>query len=125
MVGADHVAYTDKFHELARNGLIKKFEKRGNVREPRKDKSGRDDNKRTRTVNVFATTVNPVGSENISVPKNVNPVNVRNPPVRACYECGSTDHVRSACPRLNIAQGPKGNRPNQVAANNGGQGRGN
>ncbi|GJS15873.1 putative reverse transcriptase domain-containing protein [Tanacetum coccineum] len=27
-----------------------------------------------------------------SVPRNVNPVNARNPPVRACYECGSTDH---------------------------------
>nr|GFA91697.1 putative reverse transcriptase domain-containing protein [Tanacetum cinerariifolium] len=22
------------------------------------------------------------------VPRNVNPINVRNPPVRACYECG-------------------------------------
>nr|GEY89318.1 putative reverse transcriptase domain-containing protein [Tanacetum cinerariifolium] len=55
--------------------------------------------------------------------RNVYPVNPRNPPIRACYECGSTDHVRSACPRLNRAQGPKRNRPNQVAANNGGQGR--
>ncbi|GJW74160.1 putative nucleotidyltransferase, ribonuclease H [Tanacetum coccineum] len=27
-----------------------------------------------------------------SVPRNVNPVNARNPTVRACYECGSTDH---------------------------------
>nr|GEX60759.1 hypothetical protein [Tanacetum cinerariifolium] len=29
------------------------------------------------------------------VPRNVNPINPRNPPVRACYECGSTDHVRN------------------------------
>ncbi|GJY94842.1 retrotransposon protein, putative, ty3-gypsy subclass, partial [Tanacetum coccineum] len=60
-------------------------------------------------------------------PRNVNPVNVRNPaPARgACYECGSTDHPKLACPRLNRAQGPGGNRPNQVVANNRGQGRGN
>ncbi|GJU41951.1 putative reverse transcriptase domain-containing protein [Tanacetum coccineum] len=57
------------------------------------------------------------------VPRNVNPVNARNPTVRACYQCGSIDHVRSACPRLNRARGPEENRPNQVAANNGGQGR--
>ncbi|GKD57710.1 putative reverse transcriptase domain-containing protein [Tanacetum coccineum] len=31
------------------------------------------------------------------VPRNVNPINAKNPTVRACYECGSTDHVRSAC----------------------------
>nr|GFC49893.1 reverse transcriptase domain-containing protein [Tanacetum cinerariifolium] len=27
------------------------------------------------------------------VPRNMNPVNARNPPGRACYECGCTDHV--------------------------------
>ncbi|GJX71547.1 putative reverse transcriptase domain-containing protein [Tanacetum coccineum] len=130
--------------EAVRNGSIKKVEKRGNVGEPSKDKNGRDDNKRTRTGNAFATTANPVGRENTGawpkcttcnsyhapggpcrtcfncnrpghlakdcrgVPRNVNPVNARNPTVRACYECGSTDHVRSACPRLNRAQGPEG-----------------
>ncbi|GKF62428.1 reverse transcriptase domain-containing protein [Tanacetum coccineum] len=114
--------------EAVRNGSIKKVEKRGNVGETSKDKNGRDDNKRTRTGNIFATTVNPVGRENIEkdyrgVPRNVNPVNARNPTVRACYECGSTDHVRSDCPRLNRAQEPEGNRPKQVAANNGGQSR--
>ncbi|GKB94749.1 putative reverse transcriptase domain-containing protein [Tanacetum coccineum] len=177
MVRAGHVAYTDRFHELARlvphlisrvltddavrNGSIKKVEKRGNVGETSKDKNGRDDNKRTRTGNVFATIVNPVGRENMGtwpkcticnsyhslggpcrtcfncnhpghlvkdyrgVPRNVDLVNARNLTIRACYECGSTDHVRSACPRLNKAQGLKENRPNKVVANNEGQGHGN
>nr|GEX23170.1 putative reverse transcriptase domain-containing protein [Tanacetum cinerariifolium] len=79
MVEVGHAAYTDRFHELARlvphlvtpkskmierNGSIKKVEKRGNVGEPSKNKSDRDDNKRTRTKNVFATTMNPVRREN-------------------------------------------------------------
>nr|GFB98614.1 reverse transcriptase domain-containing protein [Tanacetum cinerariifolium] len=116
MVRAGHAAYTDRFYELARlvphlvtsesrmierNGSIKKVEKRGNVGKPSKDKSGRDDNKRTRTENVFATTVDPIGRENTGhlakdcrgMPRNVNHVNAKNPLVRACYECGSTDHV--------------------------------
>ncbi|GJZ24449.1 putative reverse transcriptase domain-containing protein [Tanacetum coccineum] len=138
------------------NGSIKKVEKRRNVGEPSKDKNGRDDNKRTRSGNAFATTANPVGRENTGawpkcttcnsyhalggpcrscfncnrlgylarycrvMPRNVNPINVRNPaPARvACYECGSTDHLKLAYPRLNRAQGPEGNRPNQVVANN-------
>ncbi|GJZ25828.1 putative reverse transcriptase domain-containing protein [Tanacetum coccineum] len=142
MVGVGHVVYTDRFHELARlvphlvttksrmierNGSIKKVEKRENVGEPRKN--GRDDNKRTRTGNAFTTTANPVRRENMgawpNMLRNVNPVNASDPTVRACYECGSIDHVRLACPRLNRALGPGGNHPNQVAANNGGQGRGN
>ncbi|GKC04677.1 reverse transcriptase domain-containing protein, partial [Tanacetum coccineum] len=127
--------------EVVRNGSIKEVEKRENVGEPSKDKNGRDDNRRTRTGNAFATTVNPVRRENTGtwpkcticnsyhaperpcrtcfncnrpghlakdcrgVQRNVSPVNARNPTVRACYECGSTDHIRPACPRLNRAQG--------------------
>ncbi|GKD02865.1 reverse transcriptase domain-containing protein, partial [Tanacetum coccineum] len=116
IVGAGHVAYTDRFHELSRlvphlvtpesmtierymyglapqirrmvaamepktmqkvvqisgaltdeavrNGTIKKVKKRGNMGEPSKDKNRRGENKRTRTENVFATIVNPVGKEN-------------------------------------------------------------
>ncbi|GJZ15820.1 putative reverse transcriptase domain-containing protein [Tanacetum coccineum] len=81
--------------EAVRNRCIKKVEKRGNVGEPSKDKNGIDDNKRTRTGNAFATTVNHVGRENTGVLRNVNLVNARNPTVRACFECGSTDHVRA------------------------------
>ncbi|GJX52084.1 putative reverse transcriptase domain-containing protein [Tanacetum coccineum] len=110
MIGAGHAAYTDRFHELARlvphlvtskgkrierNGSIKKNPgKRGNGEEPSKDRNVKDDNKRTRTINAFATTADPVRV----VPRNVNPINARNPTVRACYECGNTDHIKSACP---------------------------
>ncbi|GJW79227.1 reverse transcriptase domain-containing protein, partial [Tanacetum coccineum] len=52
--------------EAVRNGSIKKVEKRGNVGEPSKDKNVRNDNKRTRTGNAFATTANLVGRENTS-----------------------------------------------------------
>ncbi|GJQ91246.1 putative reverse transcriptase domain-containing protein [Tanacetum coccineum] len=92
MVGAGHGAYTDRFHELARlvphlvtpeNKRIERYvyglaphirgmewvnkknpEKRGNRGEPSKDRNRRDDNKRTRTGNAFATTINPVRREN-------------------------------------------------------------
>ncbi|GJV71631.1 putative reverse transcriptase domain-containing protein [Tanacetum coccineum] len=79
--------------EKSMNGAMKKsIKKRGNVGEPSKDKNGKDDKKRTRTGNAFATTINPVRRENTgAVPK-------------------------SACPRLNRAQGPIGNRPNQALA---------
>ncbi|GJV93352.1 hypothetical protein Tco_1541165 [Tanacetum coccineum] len=118
MVGAGHAAYTDRYvyglalqiremvaatepktiqkavqisgaltDEAVRNGSIKKVEKRGNVGEPSRDRSRRDDNKRTRTIMLLILLL--------------------------------------ACPRLNRAQGPEENHPNQVAANNGGQGRGN
>ncbi|GJX57830.1 putative reverse transcriptase domain-containing protein, partial [Tanacetum coccineum] len=120
--------------EAVKNRSIKKVEKRGNMREPNKDKNGRDDNKMTRTGNVFATTANPVGRENMGtwpkcttynsyhaprgpchtcfnynrpdyltrdcrvVPRNVNPVNVRNPtPARgACHECGRRNQGNQA-----------------------------
>ncbi|GJW95498.1 putative reverse transcriptase domain-containing protein [Tanacetum coccineum] len=59
------------------------------------------------------------------VPRNVNPINARNLTVRACYECGSVDHIRSACPRLNQTQRPGGNPQNQLVAVNEGQDRGN
>nr|GEW85680.1 hypothetical protein [Tanacetum cinerariifolium] len=124
------------------------------------DKNGRDDNKRTRTGNAFATTANPIRRENTGawpkyatcnsyhapgwpcrtcfncnrpghfakdckvMPRNVNPVNIRKPaPARgACYECESTDHLKPVCPRLNKAQGAgeePPNQVNQVVANNG------
>ncbi|GKB69143.1 reverse transcriptase domain-containing protein [Tanacetum coccineum] len=135
MVGAGHVAYTDRFHELARlvphlvtpenkrikryvyglapqirgmvaetepmtiqkvvqiagtltgeairNGSIKKNpEKRGNRGEPR------DDNKRTRTGNAFATTINHVRRENTGTAPKCTTCNFYHPleaPCRTCF----------------------------------------
>ncbi|GKB88153.1 putative reverse transcriptase domain-containing protein [Tanacetum coccineum] len=60
-------------------------------------------------------------------PRMVTLVNARNPTAArgACFECGGTDHYKSACPRLNRAPRPGVNRLNQVIAIEEGQGRGN
>nr|GEV19932.1 reverse transcriptase domain-containing protein [Tanacetum cinerariifolium] len=99
MVGAVHAAYTNMFHELdrlvphlvtpesrkiERNGSIKKVKKRENVGETNKDKNYRDDNKRTRTGNAFATIANPVGKEHmVAWPK--------------CTTCNSYHAPRGPC----------------------------
>ncbi|GJX54933.1 putative reverse transcriptase domain-containing protein [Tanacetum coccineum] len=119
-------------NEAIRNGSIKKNpKKKGSGGEPSKDRNGRDDNKRTRTGNAFATTTNLVRRERTRdcrvVPRNVNTVNARNPIAAygACFECGGTDHYKSTFPRLNRAQRLGVNRPNQALAIDEGQGRGN
>ncbi|GJW63389.1 putative reverse transcriptase domain-containing protein [Tanacetum coccineum] len=117
MVGDGHAAYTDRFHELAR--LV------SHLVTPDSRMIERYVYGLALQIRRMVATTELLLLDCRGVPRNVNPVNARNPTVRACYECGSTDHVRSACPRLNRARGPKENRPNQVAANNGGQGRGN
>ncbi|GKA49101.1 putative reverse transcriptase domain-containing protein [Tanacetum coccineum] len=169
-------------YEAIRNGSLKKNpDKRGNSGEPSRDRNVKDDNKRPRTGNAFATIANPESKDDNKrtrtgnafaitanlvrkeytyaapkcakcnlhhspeipyhpcfnynrlghpakdcrvVPRVVNPVNARNPTVAhgACFECGSTDHFKAACPRLNQAQRPGGNCPNQDVANNEGQG---
>ncbi|GJY17255.1 putative reverse transcriptase domain-containing protein [Tanacetum coccineum] len=125
MVGAGHAAYTDRFHELdrlvphlvtpksrkieryialtdeaVRYGLIKKVDKRGNIGEPSKDKNDRDDNKRTRTRNVFATTVNPVGRENMGAWTKCTTYNffyAPGGPCRTCFNYNRPSHLARDC----------------------------
>nr|GEU79459.1 hypothetical protein [Tanacetum cinerariifolium] len=103
MVGAGHVAYTDRFHELARlvphlvtpegkriesNGSIKKNpEKRRNRGEPSKDRNVRDDNKRTRIGNAFAISTNPVGRENTGTVPKCTICSTYHPPGMPCRTC--------------------------------------
>ncbi|GJT31349.1 putative reverse transcriptase domain-containing protein [Tanacetum coccineum] len=122
MVGVSHVVYNDRFHELARlvphlvtpeirmierfldeavrNRTIKKVKKRGNMGEPNKDMNGRDDNKRTRTVNAFAATVNHVGRENTSTwlkCTTCNSYHALGGPCRTCYNCNHAGHLAKDC----------------------------
>nr|GEV29554.1 hypothetical protein [Tanacetum cinerariifolium] len=126
MVGAVHAAYTDRFHELVRLP----------DRTPRKEKMG-DNLVRIGMKGMITkglewemlllrsqTLLGEVTRDCRVVPRNVNPTNARNPVARTCFECGSTDHIKSACPRLNQAQRPGGNQQNQDVAVNGGQGLG-
>ncbi|GJV85557.1 putative reverse transcriptase domain-containing protein [Tanacetum coccineum] len=118
IVRAGHAEYTDRFHELARlvlhlvtpesrmieryvygltlqirgmvaatkpktiqKGILARIRMAGMISEDRNWKA-------------FATTGKIVDGEYRGVSRNANLVNARNPTVRACYECGSTDHGR-------------------------------
>ncbi|GJX80072.1 putative reverse transcriptase domain-containing protein [Tanacetum coccineum] len=119
--------------EALRNGSIKKNpEKRGNGGEPSKDRNVRDDNKRTRTGNAFATTANPVrGGYTGTAPKctTCNYHHLPKTPCRACFNCNRLGHFAKDCravPR-NVESGSetRGNHQIQVVAVNRGQGHGN
>ncbi|GKC54811.1 putative reverse transcriptase domain-containing protein, partial [Tanacetum coccineum] len=93
--------------EAVRNGSIKKVEKRGN--EERIQVLGL-------SVPLATTSMHPEGL--VAHVSTVTAQVILRGIVELCLGM-------PACPRLNRAQGPGGNRPNSVAANNGGQGRGN
>ncbi|GKE74859.1 putative reverse transcriptase domain-containing protein, partial [Tanacetum coccineum] len=103
-------------NEAVRNGSIKNVEKRRNTREPSKDKNGRDDNKRTKTGNAFATTTNPVGRENTGAwPKctTCNSYHAPREPCRTCFNCNHLGYFardRRVIPRnVNPGRGNQGN----------------
>ncbi|GKB52270.1 putative reverse transcriptase domain-containing protein, partial [Tanacetum coccineum] len=106
MVGASHAAYTDIFHELARlvphlvtleSRNIKRYVYvlAPQIREPSKDRNGKDDNKRTRTGNAFAITANLVRRENTGAwPKctTCNSYHAPEGPYRTCFNCNCPGH---------------------------------
>ncbi|GJW83288.1 putative reverse transcriptase domain-containing protein [Tanacetum coccineum] len=102
MVGASHAAYTDRFHELDRlvpylvtleSRMIERYVYGLALQICRvmavmdKDKNGRDDNKRTRTGNAFATTVNHVGRENMGTWPKCTTCNSYYAPKGPCHTC--------------------------------------
>ncbi|GJW47184.1 reverse transcriptase domain-containing protein [Tanacetum coccineum] len=113
MVEASQAAYTDRFHELARlvphlvtpkSRMIKRYVY-GLAPQIRGIVAATEPKTMQKAVQISgALTDEAVRNGTIkkeeriqdcrSVPRNVNPVNARNPPVRACHECGSTDHGR-------------------------------
>ncbi|GJZ41066.1 putative reverse transcriptase domain-containing protein [Tanacetum coccineum] len=145
MVAATEPKTTQKAVQLAgaltdeaiRNEAIKKStKKRGNVLEPSKDKNRKDDNKRTRTGNAFATTTNPVRRENMGAVPKCTTCNFHHPPrapCRTCYNCNRPRHFAKDCRVMLRNRNPMNarnpaaarNHPNQALAMEGGQGHGN
>ncbi|GKB53239.1 hypothetical protein Tco_0903992 [Tanacetum coccineum] len=85
---------TDK---AIRNGSLKKnLKKRGNSEEPSRDRNVKDDNKRTRTGNAFATTANSVRREYTGAAPNCANCNLHHSPkssCRACFNCNCLGHL--------------------------------
>ncbi|GJR76100.1 reverse transcriptase domain-containing protein [Tanacetum coccineum] len=130
MVGAGHATYTNRFHELARLvphlvtpevAEAKTIQKAVQIAGTLTDEALRNvPSKRIMRREEMKGNLARIGMAPCRtcfncnrpghfamdyrvVPRNVNPINARNPTGRACYEYGSTDHVKSACPRLNQA----------------------
>nr|GEU98318.1 hypothetical protein [Tanacetum cinerariifolium] len=97
MVGAGHAAYTDRFHELVR--LVTHLVT-SEIRKIEREKNGRDDNKRIRNGNAFASAANPVGRENMSAwPKctTCNSYHAPEGPYRTCFNCNRPCHLAKDC----------------------------
>nr|GEV07299.1 hypothetical protein [Tanacetum cinerariifolium] len=87
--------------EAIRNGSLREnTNKRGNGGEPNRDRNVKDDNKRSRTGNAFATTVNLVRREYTGMtPKctNCKLHHLPESPCRACFSCNRLRHLAKDC----------------------------
>ncbi|GKB55669.1 putative reverse transcriptase domain-containing protein [Tanacetum coccineum] len=110
--------------------LTRSSEKRKEVEETSKQGGSWKDNKKAKVGKGFVATA-PPRNENVgSYPKcaKCSAYHPEGGPCRVCYECGSSDHLRNTCPKLNRAPGQAGNRlalkGNRNTQNNGNQARG-
>ncbi|GKF16001.1 putative reverse transcriptase domain-containing protein, partial [Tanacetum coccineum] len=135
MVGANHAGYTDRFHELAKlvphlagiltdeavrcGTLTRSSEKRKEVEETSKQRGSWKDNMKEKVGKGFVVVFQL--SETRSLCQRFSGAGV-------CYKCGSSEHLRNTCPKLNRAPGQVGNRltleGNRNIRNNGNQFRG-
>ncbi|GKD48915.1 reverse transcriptase domain-containing protein [Tanacetum coccineum] len=87
--------------EANRNGSLKKnTEKRGNSGELSRDRNGKDDNKRTRIENTFATTANLIRREYTGMTPKCTTYNLHHSPelpCRACFSCNRLGHLAKDC----------------------------
>ncbi|GJY03021.1 putative reverse transcriptase domain-containing protein [Tanacetum coccineum] len=151
MVGANHAAYTDRFHELAKlvphlvtpkssrikragkltdeavscGTLMKGNEKRKGVEETSKPGGSWKDNKKAKIV-LQCQKLGHFAKDCQAPFKQVAPVNVVRMGYnqRVCYECGSPDHLRNTCPKMHRAPGQAGN-PLALEGNRNAQNNGN
>ncbi|GKB52517.1 putative reverse transcriptase domain-containing protein [Tanacetum coccineum] len=88
-------------YEAIRNGSLKRNpERRGNGGEPSRDRNVKDDNKRTRTGNAFATTANSVRIKCTgATPKcaNCNLHHSPETPCRSCFNCNRLGYLAKDC----------------------------
>ncbi|GJZ70949.1 putative reverse transcriptase domain-containing protein [Tanacetum coccineum] len=134
MVRANHVAYTNRFHELAKlvshlvtpesshikriltdkavccGTLTKGNDKRKEMEESSKQGSTWKDNKKSKTGSGFVAIVPPRNDNVSTYPKcakcyTFHPENAPWQNQRVCYECGSLDHLRYDCPKWKQATG--------------------
>nr|GEV94785.1 putative reverse transcriptase domain-containing protein [Tanacetum cinerariifolium] len=87
--------------EALRNGSIKKnHEKKGNAREPSKDRNVRDENNKTMTGNAFSKTANPIREGYTGTDPKCTTCNYHHlpeAPCRACFNCNHRGHFTKDC----------------------------